>query len=192
MFTHAITTDHAKITHQESVREKWGWFLALGVGLWLLGIIAMVAPLGASVAVALFAGSLLLVSGLFQAVHAFKFRKWGDFIGEILLSLIGIGAGLFMVLNPLMGVSALALVLGGYLVVDGISKIYIGFRWRPLPGWGWGIFSGLVSMLLGFLVFSRWPIGSLWILGLLLGINFIFMGTSFAMLGFTLRRLRTS
>jgi uncharacterized membrane protein HdeD (DUF308 family) len=184
-----VSTTSVKIKDRQYLREKWGWFFFLGTLLTILGVAAMATPFVASIAVALFVGILLLVSGVMQMIHAFSFRKVGDFIGEMALSIIGILVGLYMVFNPLLGVSALTLVLGIYLIVEGISKTYIAFRWRPIEGWQWSLFSGIVAIILGILIFLRWPLTAFWLIGVLLGINFIFMGTSFVMLGLTLRRL---
>ena len=184
-----VSTTSVKIKDRQYLREKWGWFFVVGTLLTILGVAAMATPFVASIAVTLFVGTLLLVSGVMQMVHAFGFRKVGDFIGEMALSIIGILVGLYMIFNPMLGVSALTLVLGIYLIVEGISKTYIACRWRPIQGWQWGLFSGIIAIILGILIFLRWPFTAFWLIGVLLGINFIFMGTSFAMLGLTLRRL---
>jgi uncharacterized membrane protein HdeD (DUF308 family) len=95
------------------------------------------------------------------------------------------GTGLVVWFNPIGGVVALTAFLAAVLVVDGIFRSVLAFQVRPRAGWVWVLIGGILSIVLGVMIWQQLPSSALWVLGLLLGINLIFSGVSFLMLAFS-------
>ena len=110
------------------------------------------------------------------------------FIGGALCTL----AGLLMVARPGVGLATLTLMLGAYLLVDGIFGAVLAFHVRPENGWGWMLFGAVMSVLLGFLLLRDWPLTGLWAIGTLVGINMLFAGFSLISIGSAARRFTKS
>ena len=85
--------------------------------------------------------------------------------------------------RPGLGLATLTLLLGGYLIVDGISGTVLAFHVRPEKGWGWMLFSAVLGILLGFLLLREWPLSGLWAIGTLVGVNLLFSGFSMISIG---------
>ena len=98
-------------------------------------------------------------------------------------------AGVILTGRPGLGLATLTLLLGGYLVVDGISGAILAFHVRPEKGWGWMLFSAVMGVLLGFLLLREWPLSGLWAIGTLVGVNLLFAGFSFISVGSAARSL---
>ena len=124
----------------EQIRSNSGWVIALGVGMMMLGVLAMASPLVTGIAIAWMVGFLMLVGGVTRIVFAFRAQSWGLGILCVLLGGLGILAGLLTLAHPLLGLGFLTLLLAGYLVVEGVTEAIFAFQMRPLPGWGWGFF----------------------------------------------------
>ena len=149
-----------------------------GVGLlnMMLGFVAMGSPWMAGTVAVMMIGIMLLLSGFFELVHAFSIRGgksgWVAFLGGAL----GIAGGTLILARPLYGLALLALVLAVYFVVDGIARIASAFQARPIPGWGFALFSGVVTLLLGLMIWRNWPLSGLWAVGILVGIRIFMAG----------------
>ncbi len=163
-----------------------GWFVALGVIMILTGIAAIAFPLVASLSVELLVGATFLVGGIATLFHAFQEKEWGGVFWQLAVGIIYMAGGLVFLVNPFGGVVALTVFLGAVFLVEGIARIVMGFQMRGGRNWGWVVASGAMSVLLAVLVFSGFATGaSLGLIGVLLGINFIFAGASFVALGST-------
>ncbi|NOR72050.1 MAG: HdeD family acid-resistance protein [Methylomarinum sp.] len=160
------------------LQKHWKLFAAEGVFFIILGSTAIIIPQVFTVGIALFFGWLLLIGGVFQIIRALSmidmpgFSLW-FFIGS-LQTLIGY----FLVTDPTKGVMTLTMLLTILFAFEGIIKIYLAFMMRPLARWSGVCFSGFTSLLLAIVVWLGWPGTALWVLGLLLGINMIFLGWS--------------
>lgn len=180
----ATVTSAAKI-----VKESALLLIILGFGMVLLGILAMGAPLVTGVAVGILVGVLIIAGGLAQALYAFKAQSWGSGIFGVVLGGLSIVAGVLMLAHPLFGLAFLTLILAVYFITDGIFEIIFAFKLKPLQGWGWTLISGIVSLLLGILIWRQWPLSGVWAVGLLVGINILFNGWSLIALGTAARRV---
>jgi len=171
------------------IRDRWGWFLALGVALIVLGAIAIALPGLTSLGVTIMLGWLLLIGAIVQAVHAFTVPRWSGFtIGIITAVLYGI-VGVLLLSNPLAGMLTLTIVLAAYFAIEGICKIVLSIQMKKLSkSWGWVLFSGLVSLALAAIIWAALPGDAFWVLGLLVGINFIFSGWATVMLALAVNR----
>jgi uncharacterized membrane protein HdeD (DUF308 family) len=160
------------------VRRHWVLFLTEGIVLVILGILALLAPVIASVAATVFFGWLLLVSGIVGLVTTFRARHAPGFWWSLVSALIGIVAGILLIGWPLLGTLSLTAVLIAFLFAEGAVTIMYALEHRTaLSGrWGWMLASGIVDVGLGVLLLIGLPGTASWALGLLLGINLIFGG----------------
>ena len=161
-----------------AVRRHWVLFLAEGIVLVLLGLLALLAPVIASVAATVFFGWLLLLSGVIGLVTTFRARHAPGFWWSLLSAVIGIVAGILLLGWPLLGTLSLTAVLIAFLFAEGVVSIMYALEHRnALSGrWGWMLASGILDVGLGVLLFIGLPGTALWALGLLLGINMVFGG----------------
>jgi uncharacterized membrane protein HdeD (DUF308 family) len=178
------------IADGDSLRRKWGWFLALGILLVLLGTIALVIMPAATIATVLVLGWLMVFSGVFEAIHAFQVRGWRGVLLHLVGGLLGVVVGLLIVTHPVAGALAWTMLFASFFLVVGIFRMVAAIRMK-FPNWGWAAFDGAVTLLLGVLLWADWPWSGLWFLGLSIGISLILRGWSYAMLAFALRSLLT-
>jgi uncharacterized membrane protein HdeD (DUF308 family) len=164
------------------VRDRWGWFMALGILLIMLGMIAIGGPLASGVAVSLLIGWLLVISGVAHGIHAFQSSGWRGGLVQILCGLLYLGVGVMMIRNPITGLLALTVTVLVYFVVSGIFKIILAIRVEHLPQRGWVTVSGIMSLVLAIYIGSQFPTSALWVIGMLFGIEMIFSGWSFVMI----------
>ena len=174
------------------LRAKWGWIVALGIVYVIAGFIALGSVAMATVASVLVVGTMMIVAGIAEVINAFQVKSWGKFLLWALLGVLYIIAGFVTVDNPLFAAVLLTLILGASLVASGIMRIILAFSMRAEMPWIWVALSGVITLLLGLLILARWPINSIYILGLFLGIDLIMAGVSWLGLGFGLHRGRTA
>jgi uncharacterized membrane protein HdeD (DUF308 family) len=185
----AQTYSPALSASREAVRRGSTWFLVLGI-LWVvLGALAIIAPLAAALAIQTLIGVLLLVGGIAQIVHAFRSRGWGAFGWHLLSAVAEVVAGALLLFFPLQGVLTLTLILAALFIAVGVVKILAALRNRDTDGWVWLLVSGILSILVGLLIWARWPYSAEWAIGVLVGIEFIFSGWALIMIAMAGRRL---
>ena len=143
----------------------------------------MMAPLMAGMTVALMVGFLLVAAGIMRTVFAFKCKSWGKGILVFVLGLLTLLVGFYMVARPGLALVSLTLFLAAYFVVDGIFEIIEAFDLKPLKGWGWMLFGGVASILLGIMIWRQWPLSGAWAVGILVGIKLVFAGWAMAGIG---------
>jgi len=172
------------------LRAKSGWIIALGVVYLIAGFIALGSVMMATVASVLIVGVMMIIAGVAEVFSAFQIKSWGKFLLWVLLGLLYIIAGFVTFQNPLLAAVLLTLILGASLAASGIMRIILAFNMKRETPWIWVVLSGAITLLLGFLILARWPVSSLYILGLFLGIDLIMAGAGWIGLGFGLRRVR--
>lgn len=171
------------IVIRPSLKEKWGWFVALGVALIMGGGIAFGNVMAATVASVYYVGMIMLIGGVLHLMQAFRVKKWESVFYWILSGACYTVAGVFAFLNPLLASAALTLLMAVALIVAGALRIWTGFRLRPLEGWGWIALGGVVTLLAGLIIAAGWPVNSLWILGLFLAIDLVMQGLALIAFG---------
>ena len=187
--TSGPTTDHpASRGRIAELRSKWGWFVALGILLLIAGVVALANELLATVVSVFFVGALMLVGGIFQIIHAFGVKSWGRFFWWLVSGLVYALAGIFAYMNPLLASTVLTLLLAIALVVAGVTRIMVGVEHRSEANSGWIIAAGVVTALAGLIIAIGWPVSSLYVLGIFLGIDLIFQGATLTMFGLALKR----
>jgi len=172
------------------LRAKSGWIIALGVVYLIAGFIALGSVAMATVASVLVVGVMMIIAGVAEVFSAFQIKSWGKFLLWALLGVLYIFAGFVTFENPLLAAVLLTLILGASLVASGIMRIFLGFSMKRETPWIWVVLSGVITLLLGLLILARWPVSSLYILGLFLGIDLVMAGVGWIGLGFGLRRTR--
>ena len=161
-----------------AVRRHWVVFLSEGILLVVLGILALLAPVMASVAATAFFGWILFLSGLLGLISTIRARRAPGVWWSLLSALIGMAAGVLLLGWPVLGALSLTAVLIAFLFAEGIVSILYALEHRnALSGrWGWMLASGIIDVTLAVLLFLGLPATALWALGLILGINLIFGG----------------
>lgn len=154
-----------------------------GVIVVILGILAMLAPLASGIAITLLVGIVLLASGLVQSIYAFRSDTALTGIGSLLFGGLTALAGLILVVHPGEGLKMITLFLGIYFLADGAVSLIQGLRFRPFPGWGSMVFSGIISLLLGGIILVGWPLSGIWAVGILVGVRLLFAGWTMIFLG---------
>ena len=164
-------------------KKNAGWLVALGVVTVIAGVLAIGSPLASGLLVVVILGIAMTIGGVTRTIGTFSAGSFGQgalaFIGGILT----FGAGLMLVARPGIGLATLTLMLGGYLVLDGISSGVLAFRVRPEKGWGWMLFSAAMGVVLGFLLLREWPLSGQWAIGTLVGLNLVLTGISLVSVG---------
>ena len=172
------------------LRPRRGWLFALSILQIIAGCVAIASPIIASLAAVAIFGALLILTAVIQLIHAFKVRAWPRSawygLGGVLYAI----AGLMVALNPIGGAIALAVLIAGLLIAEGVLRIMFAMAARPIAGWGWLIAAGIGSIVVGAFLLIGWPADALWIVGLLLGINLIFTGVMYAALALGARSSR--
>lgn len=169
-----------------AVRDRWPWFLGLGIAFIILGFLAVGASTLVTLASVIFLGSLLLVGGILQLAYTISIRYWSGFFLSLLAGILYSVVGLLMILHPEISAVSLTLFVAAFYVLGGIfriiSSVFMRFRY-----WGWALFSGIVKLALGILIWLGWPATGLWIIGLFIGIDLIFYGWFWVLLSLTAR-----
>jgi uncharacterized membrane protein HdeD (DUF308 family) len=175
-------------THELAAKtSEWWWFLLLGIALILLGAAAISVPILVSVVAVKFFGILLLVGGVAQIIGSFWEGEWSGLMLHLLMGILYAVVGGLLTGNPLEGLAVLTLMLAALLIVGGLFRVIVAMKMQ-FHVWGWVLLSGIISILLGVLIWADWPAISLVVIGLFLGIEMIFNGWSWTMLGLDIRR----
>jgi uncharacterized membrane protein HdeD (DUF308 family) len=169
-------------------RTRWGWFVALGILQLVLGAIAWFDVIAFTIAGVIFIGALLVVAGAFQIVHAFMDRTWGTFALHLLVGVLYVIGGLLLMDEPVQGSVIITLFVAAALIIGGILRIAIGLRHRSMPGWGLMLAGGVISLLVGVMLYMTLPWSGLWVVGTLIAVELIMHGVSWIQFGLALRR----
>ena len=181
-------TRHLLALDLELLRPKWGWFLALGIALIVLGIIALGVMPAATMATVIVLGWLMVFSGIVEAVHGFQVRGWGGMFLHLVAGIVGVLIGLLIATHPVAGALAWTLLFASFFTVIGIFRMIAAIRLK-FPNWGWAVFDGTITLLLGILLWADWPWSGFWFLGMSVGISLMLRGWSYVMLAFAIRGL---
>lgn len=171
----------------QTLRHNWGWFVGLGVLSIVAGLLALGNLMVGTLVSILFIGALMTVAGIAHIIHAFQVREWGSFALWLLTGILYTAAGLLIAYNPVLGASVFTLFIGIMLIASGVMRIVVAFRMRAMDGWVWMLLAGLVTLLLGLLIAAHWPVDSLWVLGMFLGIDLLFTGVGLVAWGLRLK-----
>ena len=150
-----------QLTGAGELRRRWGWYLALGIVLIVLGMIAIGSTFLMTIASVLFFGWLLIIGGVMEAIHAFWHKRWAGFFLDLLTGILYVVVGWMMVTNPKESALLLTLIIAMFLLFEGVFRIVAALTAR-YPHWGWVLFNGVISLVLGVMIWRRWPYSGLW------------------------------
>lgn len=161
--------------YDERIRQNRGWFIALGIALIILGLIAISTAAFTTLISIMIFGWFLIIGGVIEGVHAFRVRPWSGLLLELLIAVLSIIIGLLIVANPGASALAMTLLLAAFFVVGGLFRL-VHAASEHFPGRGWMLFSGLVNIFLGVLIWVHWPVSAFWVIGMFIGIDLLFTG----------------
>ena len=170
------------------LKRASGWSIALGILMIIAGIIAMFAPWEAGLVITIVVGWSAIFNGVAQIIFGFRTHGGWHVLLEVLLGIIYIIAGVYLLMHPVGGLLALTLILASFLLVYGVFALVLAFQIKPRGGWGWVLFDGIVTILLGVLIWAHWPFNSDWVVGTLFGISIFMSGVTRLMMSLALRK----
>jgi uncharacterized membrane protein HdeD (DUF308 family) len=171
--------------HGSTLSILWGALLIL------LGIMAIGAPFLAAVTVSAVISWLILFAGVVHILLAFHAHGAGSAIWRVLVGLAYLVFGAYMIVHPVLSVASLTLALAGLFVIEGILNVGLYFKMRPLHGSSWVLIDGIITLLLGGMIYMQWPSSSLWAIGTLVGVSLMISGATRIGLTMAVRRAAT-
>ena len=172
----------------QEAHKEWGWYLALGIALVVLGAYAIYATSAATIASVVVIGAVVMLSGIFQLAAAFFSRGAGHIILLLLVGALDVVVGLMLVEHPAFGALILTLFLAALFVGGGIFR-FVAALWLQFPHYGWAAFSGLLTAVLGILLWMQWPFSALWFIGFAVGVSLIFAGVAWSSIAIKLKNV---
>lgn len=173
-------------TMLDGIKKNAGFSIVVGILILLTGFLAMGAPFIAGLSVAMMVGIMLVCGGIFQIVFAVK-TKAGVF--AVIMGILAILMGGYMVMNLDVALASLTLVLAMFLIITGIFEAVLAFQSKPAEGWGWALFSAIMTLILGIMIWRQFPLSGTFAIGILVGLKLIFSGMTLMTLGFGARSL---
>lgn len=171
------------------IRKNAGLTVACGVILVVAGTLALLSPFVAGVSITILVGVMLAVSGIGQSFLAFKTGALGRGLMVFVVGILMAIAGIYMMSQPVAGLATLTIILMAYLLATGALEIVVAFQIKPSVGWGLQLFNGIVTLLLGILLWRQFPLSGVWAFGILFGIKMIFSGWAFVIIGRSVKRI---
>ncbi len=171
--------------------RKWGWLLALGIIQIILGTVGLGMTFSLTLATILVYGIFLLISGGAQVVHAFTAKGWKNLVLHLVIAVLYVLAGIIIINNPLAASLFLTLFIGFVLLATGVIRGIMGFRFKGSKNWHWPLLSGIISILLGLMIISQWPVSGLWVIGMFVAVELIINGWSAVMIALAAREAVT-
>ena len=156
--------------------RNWGWLLAQGILLVVLGTLGLGMTIWLTLASVFIFGVLLLIGGCVQIFQTFKCRGWKSILGHGLIAVLYVLAGISVMGDPLAASALFTLLLAGALVGIGVVRLIMAFQLRGAQNWFWLLIGGIAALVLGLMILARWPLSGLWVIGLFVAIEMIFGG----------------
>jgi len=169
------------------VQKSVGWSIGLSVLMIVAGLLAIASPMAAGIAIDVLVAWLLVFSGCVHLVFSWYRRTAGGFLWELLLGILYIGIGVYLLVHPVAGLASLTFAVAAYLFFEAILEFVLGFTVRPLPGSGWLLLDGVITLILAGMIWRAWPSSSAWAIGILVGVSMLFSGASRLMLSLAAR-----
>ncbi|WP_108682163.1 HdeD family acid-resistance protein [Methyloceanibacter sp. wino2] len=188
----AIPVDAAAAALREAMRETVKryslWYLIQGVLLVVAGVLAIISPVFASVAIVSLLGWVLIISGVLQAVGLIGATNVPHFWLQLISAVLAVLIGVLLLRSPESGLLVMTMLLIVYFMVEGIAKVIFALTIRPFPNWGWVLASGVVGIVLAFILWANMPLTASWVLGLMLGILLVSEGAALTYLAWQVHK----
>jgi len=178
----------AQSTPANLLRQASTGSIIWGVLLVVAGVLAIGAPFIAAIAVEVTIAWLITFAGVVHVILAFHAHSAGSVIWRLLIGLAYIGFGGYLITHPALAVASLTLLLACLFLIEGIFNIILFFQMRSIGGSGWMLVDGIITLLLGLMIYMQWPASSAWAIGTLVGVSMLISGVSRVMLSMTVRK----
>ena len=163
---------------KDAKTSKW-----VGILLLISGFLSLVAPLGAGLSITVMIGVLLLISGSAQLMLVFRTGSIGGGILLAIFAVLSLIAGGYMISQPVSALATLTLFLATYFIASGVVQAIGALGARPEAGWGWLLFGGVVSFVLGVMIWRQFPLSGVWAVGTLVGVQLMISGWTLIAVG---------
>jgi uncharacterized membrane protein HdeD (DUF308 family) len=167
----------------DGIKKNAGLTVIIGIITVIAGFLAISSPLIAGLSITIAVGAMLAISGVSQCFLAFKAGAFGRglmvFIVGVMMTIVGV----YMMNQPVSGLRTLTIILMSYLLATGALEIIVSFQLKPASGWGLQLFNGIVTLVLGIMLWRQFPLSGAWAIGVLFGIKMIFSGWAFVIIG---------
>ena len=169
--------------------HNWGWLLAQGILLVVLGTIGLGLTIWLTLATVFIFGVFLVIGGGVQLFQTFKCKGWGSILWHVLIAVLYVLAGLMIMADPVAASTLFTLLLAGALVGIGIVRLIMAFQLRGIKNWGWPLIGGIAAIVLGLMILARWPVSGFWVIGLFVALEMIFSGWSYIIISLGARQM---
>ena len=173
----------------DGIKQNAGLTVVSGVILLIAGTLAIFSPFVAGVSITVLVGAMLAVGGIGQCFLAFKTGAFGRGLMVFMVGVLMTIAGFYMMNQPVAGLATLTIILMSYLLATGVLEIIVAFQLKPADGWGLELFNGIVTLLLGIMLWRQFPLSGAWAIGVLFGIKMIFSGGVFVFIGRSVKKM---
>ncbi|MGD9627624.1 MAG: HdeD family acid-resistance protein [Pyrinomonadaceae bacterium] len=160
------------------LKDLVGLSIGVSVIMIILGCLAIVMPNATGIGISVIFGWVIILAGFMHFAYAFAASGAGSFLWRMLISLLYIVGGSYLLLNAPLTLAALTMAVAVIFILEGIFQIIAFFQVKDLPGAGWLVFNGIVSIVLGGMIAYQWPASSNWAIGTLIGVNLLFSGVT--------------
>jgi uncharacterized membrane protein HdeD (DUF308 family) len=179
------------VAHEiEGLRKNWFWLLVLGIALVVVGLMAIGSAFIATLATVIVFGVLFLVGGIVDIANAFWAHCWRGFWLSLLAGILYVVLGFLLIQHPEAAAAGFTLVLAAAFMVGGLFRI-ISALVDHFHGWGWVLLNGVVTLVLGIMIWRQWPESAYWVIGLFVGIDMVFAGWAWIMMALAVRSVPT-
>jgi uncharacterized membrane protein HdeD (DUF308 family) len=172
-------------------KKALGWSIAVSIIMIIAGLLAIAMPLEAGLAVNIFVGWMLIFAAMAHFVFAWFTRRTGSVLFKALLGILYLLVAIYLLSHPARGLATLTLALAFYLLIEGVTELVLFFQHRPAIGSGWFLLDGIITLILGGMIWSTWPSSTEWVLGTIVGISIFFSGVTRLMISLAARRVVT-
>jgi uncharacterized membrane protein HdeD (DUF308 family) len=163
-----------------------------GVLLIVLGMAALGSPFLAAVAVNVAIAWLIVLAGAVHVILAFRAHGAGSMIWKLLVGVAYVCFGVYLILHPVLAVASLTLVLASLFLIEGVLDIVLFVKMRSVGGSTWVLLDGIITLLLGLMIYMQWPSSSAWAIGTLVGVSMIISGVTRVMMSLAVRKAAQS
>lgn len=175
-----MNSSNTSLTEQAigDISRSWGWILAGGLLLVVLGFIGLSMEFTMTIASVLYFGIMVIIGGAMILINTFQAEGWKSKFWHMLIGLLYIAAGVVMIMEPAGSAVWFTLFIAAYLLVVGILRIITSIQMRGVSGWGWTLLAGISSIVLAVMIYSEWPVSGLWAIGLFVSVDLLMQGIS--------------
>lgn len=172
----------------QHLRSDWWWLMLYGILLVVCGMAAIIFPAITSVAAMVVLGVVLMIAGVATIIQSFWAGKWSGMLGQILVGILYLVVGFLIKDTPIGSALAMTFIIAAFFIVAGGFRIVSALVVR-FPYWGWAMLNGIVTFLLGVIIYRHFPQTALWVLGLLIGLEMLFHGWTWIVLSLAIKKL---